>query len=173
VKKLVSMLVLAGVFLFTGTAYAELKLAYVDMQRVVKESNDGKKAFRRLKKTYTRYQKLIKKKEEEIKAFQESLKQQAMMLTEDAKKTKAQELQRRVLEFQNFYVEKQRDLQQREQKAMAPILGKIVKLVQGIGSAGEYTMVLEKSESRILFAAPSLDLTNEVIRRVNGGKGAE
>jgi outer membrane protein len=75
-----------------------------------------------------------------------------------------------VLEFQNLYLEKQRDLQQRESKLMSPIIGRLVKLVQQLGERGEYTMILEKNDSRILFAQQSLDLTNEVIRLYNSGK---
>ena len=52
--KLVSMMVLGACLLGAGVAHADLKLAYVDMQRVVKESNDGKRAFRTLKKRYNR-----------------------------------------------------------------------------------------------------------------------
>jgi len=167
VKKFVAMMVLGAALSWSTAAYAELKLAYVDMQRVVKESNAGKRAFRTLKKRYNRYQKEIRKKENAIKAYQESLKQQAMMLTDDAKRQKAADLQRKVLEFQNFYVEKQKDLQSREQKMMGPIITKIAKLVQTLGSGGEYTMILEKTDARILWAQPALDLTNEVIRRYN------
>ena len=53
---------------------------------------------------------------------------------------------------------------------MAPIIGKIVKVVQALGGSGEYTMILEKTDARILWAQPALDLTNEVIRRYNTGK---
>jgi len=149
---------------------ADLKLGYVDMQRAVKEVEEGKRAFKKLRRTYNRYQKEIRKKEQDLKKFQEELKKQALLLTEDAKKQKGQELQRKVLEFQNLYLEKQRDLQQRESKLMSPIIGRLVKLVQQLGERGEYTMILEKNDSRILFAQQSLDLTNEVIRLYNSGK---
>ena len=39
-----------------------------------------------------------------------------------------------------------------------------------MGSSGDYTMIFEKTDSRIIWAQSSTDLTNEVIRRFNSGK---
>jgi outer membrane protein len=162
----VSTLILAS-----ATAGAEVKLAFVDMQRAVKEVDEGKKAFKRLKRVYNKYQKEIRNKEKEVKQFQEDLKKQSLVLTEDAKKQKAAELQRKFLEFQNMYMEKQKKLQERESKLMGPIISKLVKIVQAMGASGDYTMIFEKTDSRIIWAQASMDLTNEVIRRYNASKG--
>jgi len=43
--------------------------------------------------------------------------------------------------------------------------------VQALGSSGEYSMIFEKTDSRLIWAQASMDLTNEVIRRYNAGKG--
>jgi outer membrane protein len=171
-KKLASTLALL-IALISGRSVAhaaEIKIGYVDMQRAVKEVEEGKKAFKKLKKKYNRYQKEIKAKEEEVKKFQEEIKKQSVVLTEEGKKQKAVEMQRKLLEFQNAYLEKQRDLQQREGKLMGPIINKLVRLVQEMGATGEYTIILEKTDSRLLWAQQSLDITNELIRRFNSAK---
>jgi outer membrane protein len=170
VKKSVALLIVGGTLLFGGVAFAELKLGYVDVQRAIRDTSDGKKAYKKLKRTYNRYQRQIKKKEDAIKKFQAQLKDQAMMLTDDAKKQKAEELQKMVIEFQQTYINKQRELQGREAKVMGPIINRLVKVVQTIGQSGDYTMIFEKGDSRLLWAQPALDLTNEVIRRYNSRK---
>jgi outer membrane protein len=169
-KKLVAVSVLALGAIAARAAAAELKIAYVDMQRAVKEVEEGKRAFKKLRRAFNKFQKQIRKKEEEVKRFQEDLKQQSLVLTDDAKKQKQAEFQRKLMEFQTLYLEKQKDLQQRESKLMGPIIARLVKVVQEIGQTGEYTAVFEKTDSRLLFAQPSLDLTNEVIRRYNARK---
>ena len=166
-KKLLSVIACCAAWLVSTEALAELKLGFVDMQRAMQEIGDGKKAYKKLKRIYNRYQKQIKKKETAIKKFQQQLKDTGMMLTDEAKRQKAGEMQKMVAEFQQIYVEKQRDLQTREGKIMAPILKKLAKVVGVIGQGTDYTMIFEKADSRLLWAQPALDLTNEVIRRYN------
>jgi outer membrane protein len=167
VKKSLSLIACCAAWLLSTEALAQLKLGYVDMQRAVKEIGDGKKAYKKLKRIYNRYQKQIKKKENAIKKFQQQLKDTGMMLTDEAKRQKAMEMQKMVAEFQQIYVEKQRDLQTREAKIMGPILKKLGKVVGVVGQGGDYTMIFEKADSRLLWAQPALDLTNEIIRRYN------
>lgn len=161
----VSALLLASLA-FPSPAGA-LKVAYVEMQRALRQTNDGKSAFKKLKRVYKKYQKQIRKKEKALKKLQKKLKKQALVLTQKARAAKARGLQRKFLEFQAFYMDKQKKLQKRESKLMAPIIKCLMRHVQDMGSSGDYTMIFDRADSRLVYAQPSLNLTNELIRRYN------
>jgi len=47
------------------------------------------------------------------------------------------------------------------------IFDKMANIVRDIAEADGFTMVLERTDSGLVFAAPALDLTNELIRKYN------
>ena len=46
-------------------------------------------------------------------------------------------------------------------------MGRMADIVREIAQADGFTMVFERSEAGLAWAPPSLDLTNEVIRKYN------
>lgn len=75
------------------------------------------------------------------------------------------ELQQEMAELQQLYVEMQRDLAQKEGEATQKIFKKMEGILRAIATEKGYDLILEKSESSVLYAKDSMDLTNELIKR--------
>ncbi len=164
-----ALLVLA--MLAPASAFAQgVKIAYVDLQRALNEVDEGKAAKARLKKDFDKKQKQLDKQQEDLKKMKEDLEKQAMMLSDDAKRQKGQEFQRKMMELQQTYMELQGDLAKEEGKATKKIFDKMGVIIEGIAKEKGYDLVLERSESAILFAKPEMDVTAELIKRYNAGK---
>ena len=68
-----------------GSAFAQTKIAYVDLQKALLQVEDGKKAKARLKKEFDKKQKELDKKQKDVKKMKDDLEAGAMMMTDDAK----------------------------------------------------------------------------------------
>src|SRR4051794_39957346 len=80
-----------------------LKLGYVDYQKILLEVEDGKAAKARLKKWLDDRQKEIDKEQESLRKEKELLDKQASAMSEDTRMQKAQELQKKLIELSQKY----------------------------------------------------------------------
>lgn len=148
---------------------AEAKIGFVDLQRVLAETEEGKKAKSSLESVFKQKQTEIDKKLTDLKKAQEDFEKQKSMLQPAARDQKARELDVAMRELQMLYLKHQEDLSKREAEAMKEIFKKTEKIIQKIATEAGLSMVLEKTQSSILWAQPSLDITNELVRRYNAG----
>jgi outer membrane protein len=146
-----------------------VRIGYVDLQRAVSETGDGKRAKAKLQGLFKDKQSELDKKQEEFKKAKEELDRQKVMLKPEVQRQREKELQDRFVELQALYVKLQKELSQQEAEATKDIFAKLQRIIAKIADKEGFTMVLEKTESSILWAKPSLDLTNELIRSYNKG----
>lgn len=164
--------VIAALLLGTTSALAEdFKLGFVDMQRALNETDDGKKAKAALKKVFDQKQKELDEQQAALKKDIEDLDKKRTLLPADQVREKEGELQQRMQKVQQTYLRHQQDLSSKEQEATAKIYERMNKIIQKIASSENFSMIVDKSA--LVFAKPHLDLTNELIRRYNAGEGAE
>ena len=170
-------LVMLGVFLVASSpvvSFAEdVKLGYVDLQRALNETEDGRKAKANLKKVFDQKQKELDEQQEDLKKAIDDLDKKRTLMPADKVREKEAELQGRMQKVQQTYLRHQQDLQAKEQEATGKIFERMNKIIYKIAQAENFTMILDKTQSAVLYAKPHLDLTNEIIRRYNSGEGAD
>ena len=165
-------LIVAVLLLCGSSALAEeFKLGYVDMQRALNETDDGRKAKAALKKVFDQKQKELDEQQAALKKDIEDLDKKRTLLPADQVREKEAELQGRMQKVQQTYLRHQQDLSTKEQEATAKIYERMNKIIQKIATTENFSMIVDKSA--LVFAKPHLDLTNELIRRYNSGEGAE
>jgi len=165
-------LAIAILLLGSATAFAEdTKLGFVDMQRAVSETDDGRKAKAALKKVFDQKQKELDEQQAALKKDVEDLDKKRTLLPAEQVREKEAELQSRMQKVQQTYLRHQQDLSSKEQEATAKIYERMNKIIAKIATSENFSMIVDKSA--LVFAKPHLDLTNELIRRYNSGEGAE
>ncbi|MEO1269259.1 MAG: OmpH family outer membrane protein [Myxococcota bacterium] len=149
------------------------KLAFVDLQRALNEVEDGKKAKRKLKTMFNKRQKELDAEQEKLKKFKDELEQKIKdgLLNEEKQREEMMKYQRQFYDLQMLYAKLQKELTEAEAKETKKIFAKMRNILKDIGLAEGYTMVLEKTESSILWAPKSLDVTDVLIQRYNAGGG--
>jgi outer membrane protein len=148
-------------------ARAESKVGYVDLQRALNEVADGRAAKAKLKKEFDVRQKELDDKQEELKKMQSDLQAKGDVMTEDARRKAQAEMDQKLMAVSRLYATLQKELQQKEHDATKGIFARMSAIIKSIAEAEGVSMVFEKTDSGLLFAQPSLDLTNELIRRYN------
>ena len=148
------------------------KIAYVDVQRVIQEVEEGKSAKSRLKVELDAKRADMDKRTKELEALQADYTRQAGVLTEEAKQGKQAELQKKYLETQQAGRQMQEELQGKEEEILRGISEKLMVVVTEVSQKEGFDYVVKKEA--LLNAPSSSDITNEVVRRYNarfnGGK---
>jgi len=152
-------------------AQDSIKIGYVDMQRAINETSEGQSAKKKLKSMFDTKQTELDEKQKELKKMKDDLDKQRTILKADTVAAREKDLQDKFVQLQGTYMRLQKELSEREAEMMKGIVGKMQGVISQIAQQEGFTVVFEKSESSILWAKPSLDLTNEVIRRYNAGVG--
>ncbi len=149
-----------------------LKIGYVDLQRALNETEDGRRAKESLKKVFDKKQKELDEQSTALKQAVEDLNKKRTLLPENTRVQKETELQEKMKAVQETYLRHQKDLAKQESEVTGQIFERMQRIIAKMADAENFTMVLDKNQSGLVFAKPSLDLTNELIRRYNSGEGA-
>jgi outer membrane protein len=146
---------------------AELKIGYVNLQQAVSEVDEGKAARDTLKKEFDAKQKTLDDKQNELKRMKDDLDKQMVVMSDEAKREKAVEFERKVNEMQQLYVQMQKDLQEREREMMKVIFDKMEAVIKDIATAEGYGYVFEQQNAGLMVAPPQTNMTQELVRRYN------
>ncbi len=155
---------------FASAWAADLKVAYVDIQKAVNDSNAGKEAKKVITKEIEKFQGLVAQKQKELQTLKESLDKQVLMMTPDARANKEKEYQNKLREFQRWGEDTQNEVNQKRTEMERNISVALIKVIQKIGADEGYTVILEKNENIVLYASKSIDITDRVIKAYDAQK---
>ena len=162
-----------ALLLSANAALAETRIGLVDLQRALVETEEGKAAKAQLEKTKESKQSSLDAAQTELRKLKEQFDSQRAMLKEDVRQQREMELAEKLNALKMRYVQDQQTLAVDEAKVTKPIIERMNRILQAMGREQKWTLILERSESSVLFAEASLDLTNELIRRFNAGEGTK
>jgi len=158
-------------FVDKGVARAEIKIGYVDLQKALNDTDDGKRAKARLKGICDKKQKELDSKQNELKKLKEDLDKQRTILDAKAIAAKERDLQEKFVILQGIYLKHQKDLSEEEGKLTRSIFKRMQTIIAAIANSEGLSFVFEKTESSLLWAKAEFDLTSQVVRRYNAGEG--
>ncbi len=92
--------------------------------------------------------------------------QQQMSMTPEARQGREQELASQRQAFTRRQQELELQLQQRQQELFQPVNDRITAVIEEIRVEGNYAMILDAASAAIVAADPALDITQEVLTRL-------
>ncbi len=158
---------LATSFIAKSAAAGDVKIAFVDLRRALMETNEGKKALKKLTKQKAKMQKKIERKEKEILDMKNQIEKQQNILNKEALQKKVEKYYQSVTELQQTYMQYQKELSGKEAKATQSIFEKMQKILKSIGQTDGYTMIYDSSSGAVVWAPKHLDLTDKLIKQYN------
>jgi outer membrane protein len=159
----VSASLLAGI-----AAAAEVgKIGYADLRVALNESEAGKKAKIELESLIKTKQAAIDEKGKSIEKLKGDLEKQTSVLSGEARKSKEEEIERLVRDYQRLVQDAQNDVKKKETELTGSILKELRDVVEKIGKDEGYSLILENVEGIILFSRKDLDMTDKVIKNFN------
>jgi len=150
-----------------STTFAAGGVAFIDLQKALNLSDAGVKAKADIGQQVKKYEAKVTAEQDALKDMKKELDKQSVLLSEDARSKKEREFQQRAKEFQRFTKDIQDELKQKDADFTKRIIDEILKVTRKIGKEKGYGIVLEMSESSIIYGDPSVDLTDDVIKAYN------
>lgn len=154
---------------------APLKIGYFDVKRILEEVDEAQAAKNRLQREFEQKQKQLDVKKTEIEKLQNEMKAKQAVLSDAAREQYGMELQQKLMEANKLYMDLQQELAQKEQAALADLIGRLEPVVRKLADSEGYSFVFEKNEAGLFYAPAGHDLTAQLIRlynQANPGKGA-
>ena len=167
-KKMMAALV--GLLFLATPVFAEMKIAYVDLQKALNLSKAGVQAKSEINDLVKKYEAEFKGKQDELLKMKADLDKQASLLSEAARTEKEREYQKNVVEIQRFQKDVKDELQLKDTEHTKRILNELFEILQKIGKDGGYTLILEKNEGAVIYADNSIDVTDALIKAYDAGK---
>jgi outer membrane protein len=161
-KKLAMVIGMIILGWFGSVWAAELKIAYVDIQKAVNECNAGKEAKKTIQKEMEKLQRQFQDKQKELQTMKETIEKQTPMLTQEARANKEKEFQTKVRDYQRWLEDNQKDIQQKGNEMERNILMGLTKVIHKMGADEGYTFILEGNS--LPYISKALDITDRVIK---------
>ncbi len=144
----------------------ELKIGYVNSDRVLREATPAKAAQAKLEAEFGKREKDLNDMAQRLKAASDKLEKEAPTLSESERTRRQRELVAQDREFQRKRREFQEDLNQRKNEELAAVVERANKVIKQIFEQEKYDLILQE----VVFAGPRVDITKKVIDALNAGK---
>jgi outer membrane protein len=164
-KALVAGAVLAVAAL--GAQAQELKIGYVNSDRVLRDAAPAKAAQAKLEAEFSKREKDLADMAARLKAASDKLDKDAPTLAESERSRRQRDLVEQDREFQRKRREFQEDLTQRKQEELAGVVERANKVIKSIFETEKYDLILQEA----VFAGPKIDITDKVIKALNAQPG--
>lgn len=170
-KKTLILLILSLGLISLGFA-AELKLGYVNTDRLLLESNEAAEISRLFNLDKQNWTNQIKKLDDDIKLMERNFEIDKLTKTEAAKREAQAKIDTKKGEagrlLEEYFGEGGR-AEQRYRELIDPLTLKIHNLIVTTAEDEKYTMIFDVSMGTVLYALPALDLTEQVLLELNKG----
>jgi outer membrane protein len=164
---------IAALALLALTAFAahaqELKIGYVNSDRVLREAVPAKAAQAKLEAEFSKREKDIADLATKLKAAGDKLDKDAPTLAEAERGRRQRDLVEQDREFQRKRREFQEDLSQRKNEELASVVERANKVIKQIFETEKYDLILQEA----VFAGPKIDITEKVIKALNAQPAAK
>ncbi len=146
------------------------KVAVVDIQRAVMETEDGLRAQAQLKKYFDRRQAELNGRQEELLKKKDDLEKQSKLLSKEALARAMDDWQRQMAELQQVFQSYNGELGKKQNEITAPIYARVSGYLRKIAKKDGYDVILDRQA--VPYVRSELDLTDLVISMYNSGEDA-
>ena len=153
-----------------GVQAQELKIGFVNSDRVLREATLAKAAQTRLEAEFSKRQKEGEDAAAKLKAAADKLDKDAPTLAEAERNRRQRDLVEQDRELQRKRREFQEDLNQRKNEELASVVERANKVVKQIYDTEKFDLILQGDV--VVFSSARVDITDKVIKALNaqGGK---
>ncbi|MBF0343352.1 MAG: OmpH family outer membrane protein [Nitrospirae bacterium] len=155
------------VMLFSVSVMAQQqgKLVFVDVQKVLNESEPGKKAKSSLETYVKSHQGKIEEKEKAIDKLKEELDKKGTALSDDAKKKKQDEIQAMTRDLKRMAADAQEEIRKKETELTKDVFKDIRDVINNVGREEGYSAILDSTV--LLYSVDNVDVTEKVVKKYN------
>jgi len=156
----------AATMWFPAAHAADIKVGFVDAERINRESTPADEASKRLEKEFAPRVQELQKREGQLKTLQTQLEKDAPVLAESDRVKREQDLQRQFIELQRLQREYREDLNLRRNQELGSLLERANRIIRQIAESEKYDLILQEA----VYRNPRIDITDKVLKALAGSK---
>jgi outer membrane protein len=149
---------------------AGAKTAFINPQRIFQESTEGKAALARINTLVQQKQKEGQDKQKALEANQQKLQNSSGVMNEQARSQLEKEIERQQREGQRFQQDAQNEIQELQNEVQQEFIKKVSPLIEAVAKEKGLQMVFDLSNAGLAWWDPGLDLTADVIKKLDSTK---
>jgi outer membrane protein len=155
----------------TGRALAaeQVKIGYLDLDRVVQAVAKQTPEYEELDKELEKRRAEVERRRAEINGLEEQLKANRVIWSEDKSKEQEKLIRDKVDDLKVYSEGAQRFRDVEENKILRRLLPEIAKVVRRVGERDGYSMIFERRI--LLYGSPNFDLTDVIIKEMSEKRG--
>lgn len=161
-----SALLAASMALSLGCSAQELKIGYVNAERVLREATPAKAAQAKLEAEFKKRETELNDSGNKLRTAMEKLEKESPMLAEAERSRRQRDMAEQQRDFERRRRELLEDLNQRKNEELAAVTERASKVIKQIFEQEKYDVILQE----VVFAGPRVDITKKVIDALNAGK---
>ena len=149
---------------------AEAPIAIVSMQKILEESKKGKEIQKKFESSVASEKKEVEKREGAIKKMQEEYNRDEATMSDEQRRKKQRDIQKHIGDLQQYVSEAQEKMSAKRTELLKTLVEPAKEIVVKVAKEKGIGAVFERGESGLLYAADAIDLTPEVIKRIDSAK---
>ncbi len=156
----------AAAGLFPSAQAADLKIGFIDADRINRESVPAERATKKLEKEFAPREQEVRKLEQQIKALQGQLEKDGVTMSESDRRNKETELGRQTRDYQRLQREFREDLNLRRNEELASLFERANKVIKQIAESEKFDIILQEA----VYRSPRIDITEKVLKALSSEK---
>ena len=144
----------------------DMKLGFVDVERIRRESAPAERASKQMEKEFAPRQQELQRREAQSKELKGQLEREGVTLSESDRRGKEQELGRANVEFQRMQREFREDLTIRRNQEIQGLMERANRVIRAIAEAEQFDLIVQDA----VYRNPRIDITDRVLKALAEGK---
>ncbi|AZQ42998.1 OmpH family outer membrane protein [Nonlabens ponticola] len=161
------------IVVLVGSAFAKaqrgIRVGYVDMEYILENVPEYQKASTQLENKMQVWKQEIEKMEAEIDQMETSLKNERVLLTKELIEEREEEIEIKRQDMRDYQVKRfgtDGDFIKQKQQLIQPVQDQVFNEMQKIGQGKKYDMIVDRSETTLLYSADRHDLSDDVLKAI-------
>lgn len=143
-------------------AHAEndVKIGFVDTERILREAAPAVRAQKKLEKEFEKRSQELEKMAKQLQAMQQNMEKNAVTLSDSDRRAKEREFSELTRDMQRREREYREDLNQRRNEELAGVLDRANKAIKVIAEAEKYDIIFQE----VVYRSQRIDITEKVLK---------
>lgn len=145
---------------------AQSKIGFVNTERILRDAVPAQRAQKKIEAEFAKRDQELQKIAADLKRMQDELDKNGVTMSETQRRNKEREFGDLNRDFQRKQREFREDLNQRRNEELAQVIEHANRVIRQIAEQEKYDIIFQDA----VFANPRIDLTDKVIKALEGSK---
>ena len=162
--KRILLILLLAVFSASSVAYAQPKIGFVNIAKIMEQSPQAEAARKALEREFSGRDKQLTSARDSVLKLEEKLKNDGSIMSEANRLNLERDILSKKRDYNRMRDELREDFNIRRNEELGTLQKKVYEVIQQIAKKENYDLVLTQP---VLYASPSVDITDRVLQKLN------